>query len=81
MGMGFTVVIKSGRVSTSAYSRRNLSENSSCKDLPKEYKREHGERAARLSPGNQNVIWKRLSKGTNTPYETECTSLPTSIGA
>ena len=28
-----------------------------------------------LSPANENVVLKRLSKGTNTPYEKKCTSL------
>jgi hypothetical protein len=50
--MGFTVLINGRRASKSTYSWHNLIENSSCMDLPKEYNREDGERAAGLSPGN-----------------------------
>jgi hypothetical protein len=34
-----------------------------------------GKEPVRLSLENHNVVWKRLSKGTNPPYEKKCTSL------
>jgi hypothetical protein len=40
-----------------------------------------GKEPVKLSPGNINAVWKRLSKGTNAPYEKKCTSLLALRGA